>query len=215
MTFILLAALAALIYLLAFCHRPAIWPKTGVKTVSVAALALVALMGGAPWLLWLALALCAVGDYLLSRDSEATFLVGVGAFAAGHLAYIALFLTTLGADVSHMSSGVYLVAITALFLYGAGMMILLYRKAGALRFAVMGYVPIILGMGLAALAVPMLGPLAWVLPAACLFMLSDSVLAAELFLLPDGHRLRRVTPFVVWSTYWLAQLGFTLAYTPL
>lgn len=208
------AALAALAYLLAFCHRPSSWSKTWVKTVSVAALALAAAFAGAPVLLVLALALCAAGDYFLSRDSEATFLAGVGAFAAGHLAYIALFLATPGAALTHLNSGVYLIAIASFCLYGAVMMALLFHKAGALRFAVMGYVPIIIGMGLAAMTVPQLGPLDWVLPAACLFMLSDSVLAAELFLLPEDHPARRVTPFVIWSSYWLAQLGFTLAYMP-
>lgn len=206
------AAAAALAYLLVYCHRPASWPKTAVKTVSVVALALAVAVSGAPVLLVLALVLCASGDYLLSRDSEPTFLAGVGAFAAGHVAYIALFLTTPGADFVHLKSGAYLSAIAVLFLYGVGMMTLLFHRAGALRFAVVGYVPIIIGMGVAAMTVPALGPLAWVLPAACLFMLSDSVLAAELFLLPEGHPAKRVTPFVIWASYWLAQLGFTLAY---
>lgn len=212
MALIFLSAGAALIYLLAFCYRPVSWSKTCIKTLSVAGLAVVVGMVGGPLLLVAALALCAVGDYLLSRDSEATFLVGVGAFAAGHLAYVALFMTTAGADLGHLKSGLYPYAIAGICLYGVVMMALLFHRAGALRYAVMGYVPVILGMGVAAMAVPALGPLVWVLPAACLFMLSDSVLAAELFLLPEGHPARRITPFIVWSTYWLAQLGFTLAY---
>ena len=214
MTLIFIAACAAVIYLIGFCHRDASWPRTGVKTVSVAALALAAWLAGGPGLLVLALGLCALGDYLLARGDEAGFLAGVGAFAAGHLAYVALFLTTPGAEIGRLSFGMYPFAITVLFLYGVGMMIALYRRAGGLRFAVMGYVPVILSMGVAAMAVPALGPLAWVLPAALFFMISDSVLASELFLLHEGHKLRRITPFVIWSTYWLAQLGFTLAYLP-
>lgn len=207
------AALAALIYLTGYCHRPASWPKTLIKTVSVAILALSAWLGTGPVLLAVALTLCALGDYLLARDSEATFLAGVGAFAMGHLAYVALFLTTPGALIQNLSNSPYLYVIVLLCLYGAAMMALLFRKAGDLRFAVMGYVPVILSMGVAALAVPAVGPLVWVLPAAVLFMVSDSILASELFLLPETHPLRRVTPYAVWATYWLAQLGFFLAYS--
>ena len=39
---------------------------------------------------------CATGDALLSRETETTFMAG--AFAAGHLAYIALFLTHPASD---------------------------------------------------------------------------------------------------------------------
>lgn len=211
---ILLAASMALLYLLFFCHRGPSGVKTAVKTLSVAALALAALSGGGPLWLIVALALCALGDLLLSRPGERAFLTGVGAFALGHLAYVALFLSTPGAGMFRLSFGPYPFGIAILCLYGVAMMAALYRRAGDLRFAVMGYVPIILGMGVAAMTVPALGPLAWVLPAALLFMLSDSVLASELFLLPEGHPARRFTPFLVWGAYWLAQLGFTLAYMP-
>ena len=211
--FLSIASIAALIYLVAYCHAPSSWPKTGVKTASVACLALAALWAGGPGLLVLALALCAAGDYLLARDTEPTFLAGVGAFAAGHLAYVALFLSTPGAQLAALTTPIPVLTLTALAIYGLVMMRLLFHKAGDLRFAVMGYVPIILAMGVAALTVPAEGALWLVLPAAFLFMISDSVLAAELFLLPASHPLRRITPFVVWSFYWLAQLGFLMAYT--
>ena len=47
---------------------------------------------------------------------------------------------------------------------GIAMMVVLWRRAGALRLAVMVYIPVILSMGLAALAVPPEGALTLVLP---------------------------------------------------
>ena len=44
--------------------------------------------------------------------------------------------------------------------------------------------------------------------AGLLFILSDMVLAAETFVLKLDHPARRVTPYVIWGTYWGAQVGF-------
>lgn len=196
----------ALYYLAACCHRPAGLRKSLVKTASVALLALAAALAQGPALLVAALLLCALGDWWLSREGEAAFLAGVAGFAAGHLAYIALFLTRPAADLSRPAP----LAVAALVLFGLVMMGLLYRHAGTLRLAVLAYVPVIVAMGLAAMTLPIEGALALVLPAALLFMASDTILATELFLLSPGHSLRRIAPFAVWALYWLAQLGFVL-----
>lgn len=206
-------AVAALIYLLRFCHSPASWAKTVVKTLSVAALAFAAWRFGAPGVLVMALGLCALGDYLLSRDTDPSFLAGVAAFAAGHLAYVAVFLSVPGVSLDHLTTGTGLIFTAVLVVYGAVMMLRLYRTAGPLRYAVMGYVPIILAMGLCAYCVPSSGPQRLVLPAALLFMISDTILATELFMLRADHPLRKITPYLIWATYWLAQLGFFWAFT--
>ncbi|MDF1670008.1 MAG: lysoplasmalogenase [Roseovarius sp.] len=213
MSLLLVAALCALIYLLKFCHSPASWAKTAVKTGSIAALLMFVILTNGPVLLIAALGFCGAGDYLLSRDNERAFLAGVGSFAAGHIAYIALFLTTPMARIDVLMTSGNVMIIAALVVYGAIMMRQLFRKAGALRYAVIGYVPVILAMGVAALCVPTSGMLRLVVPSALLFMISDSVLAGELFLLRDDHPLRRATPYVVWSFYWLAQFGFLLAFS--
>jgi uncharacterized membrane protein YhhN len=204
--FILIAALLAVLYLLLFCYRGPSWPKSIVKTLSVLLLAVVVALSGGPFWLIAALTLCAAGDYFLSRGSEATFMAGVGAFAAGHLAYVVAFLTHDAADLSRIAD--HGVVVTALALFGLIMAGLLFSRAGSLRFAVLGYIPVILSMALAALALPMVGPLALILPAALSFLLSDTVLSLEEFVLPEGHGLHRILPFVVWPTYWLAQIGF-------
>jgi len=206
-----LAAVCAAIYLIWFCYRPSSLLKTGVKTASVLLLAVAVGAANAPVILIVALILCAAGDFFLSLDGERSFLTGVAAFAAGHIAYIALFLSQPASEVAHVP----VFAIAILIVFAAAMMVLLYRHAGALRVAVLGYVPVIAGMGLAAMTLPAMGPLWLALPAAILFMASDTVLATELFLLRPDHSLRKITPFVIWAFYWAAQLGFLLAFASL
>lgn len=205
-----LGAAAALIYL-PFSPRESGFARSLFKTLSVALLALAALLAGAPLLLTLALALCAAGDYLLSRETEATFMMGVGAFAAGHLTYVALFLTRSESNLALLGDAP--ISVICLIALGIGMTVLLTPRAGDLKGPVLAYIPIILAMGLAALTLPGTGALIWVWPAAVAFMASDTILATEKFLLSDNHPARRLTPFLIWPLYWGAQAGFFAAFT--
>ena len=82
----------------------------------------------------------------------------------------------------------------------------LWSKAGPLRWPVLGYVVIIALMGVSALQVP--SPYAeFVIAAALLFILSDSLIATERFLIGDGPAPRWLSP-AIWLTYWLAQFLF-------
>ena len=207
-----LAAACALAYL-PLAARPASKMRSIAKTLAVALLALVAATGQGPVLLVVALALCALGDFLLSRDGDGAFMSGIGAFAAGHLAYIVLFLTHPLVDPARLMQSPQVWFAGGFVALGALMAAVLAPRAGALKGAVLGYIPIILGMGIAALALPGQGMLVWVLPAALAFVASDLVLAFETFVLPGGHPLARVTPFVVWPLYWGAQAGFLTAFT--
>ncbi|KII14920.1 lysoplasmalogenase [Phaeobacter sp. S60] len=211
---ILAAALAALLYL-GLTARPPTALRSVTKTLAVLLLAVAAWMGGGPLLLTLALGLCAVGDFCLSRDGESAFMAGVGAFAAGHLVYIFLFLGQESSDLARVVQLPQLVGVLVLAVAGLAMARLLAPRAGALKGPVLAYVPIILGMGLAALTLPLglgLTGLALVLPAAVAFMASDIVLAFETFVLGEDHPARRITPYVVWPLYWGAQVGFLLAF---
>ncbi|WP_298679560.1 lysoplasmalogenase family protein [uncultured Lentibacter sp.] len=212
----LAASFCALCYLFV-CARPGrSWLKSVLKTLSVGLLALVAFQLADRLLLGVALTCCAVGDFFLSRTtsdqglSEA-FVTSLGAFGIGHLAYAALFALQPGADLLRLKDGWPLVL--ALGLLGLVVLYLALRRAGRLRFGVALYIPFILLMGVAAMALPPVGALALVLPAALLFILSDFALAQELFVLPRGHRLRRPLPYVIWSSYWLAQALFLIAFT--
>ena len=198
------------------CAITYLWQTTGpqstvrslTKTAAVALLALAAAWAGAPLFLVLALAACAVGDFCLSRDGEACFMAGVGAFALGHLGYVALFLGLTESNPVRLLQMPQVIVVVVLICIGGVMAVVLAPRAGALKGAVLCYIPIILGMGMAALTVPVQGGLMFLLPAALLFILSDMVLAAETFVLKLDHPARRVTPYVIWGTYWGAQVGF-------
>ncbi|MDB4558733.1 lysoplasmalogenase [Amylibacter sp.] len=200
------AAVFALIYWVGFCYRPASASKTIVKTLSVALLAFASLVVDGPWWLTAALCACALGDYLLALDHDKAFLAGVGAFALGHLFYIGGMLSfplsvpaRLGADPI-----VWLVAM----LIGLAVVVavVLFRHAGALRFAVVCYVPVIAGLGIAALTLLPQGSVVFALFGAFCFLVSDFVLALDMFVLRTENIVRKATPFVIWGTYWSAQL---------
>ncbi|MFY2826151.1 lysoplasmalogenase family protein [Ruegeria sp. MALMAid1280] len=204
-----LAAICALAYL-PLSPRPATALRSLLKTLSVALLAVIALLGAAPLLLVLALSLCALGDALLSRETDSTFMAGIGAFAAGHLAYIALFLTHPASDQALIFDRP--VIFWSLIILGIVAATLLAPRAGDLKIPVLAYIPIILGMGITVLALPETGALRWALPAALAFIASDLTLATEKFLLPEDHPALKITPYLVWPLYWGAQAGLLVAF---
>ncbi len=213
MTALTVAATICALGYLAICARPTSDVRSLLKTAAVMILAIQAGLGGADWLLVAALALCALGDWMLSREGDSAFMAGIGAFAAGHLVYVALFLTHPLADPARWSVMPQVLFILGLVVLGLAMAWLLMPRAGDLQGPVMAYIPIILAMGLAALTLPAAGPLRFALPAALLFILSDMVLASEKFLLAPGHPAQAATPYVIWSSYWLAQFGFLMAFS--
>ena len=189
-----LSALFALAYEVVFVGSAQV-PLTGslVKTVPVAALALAALWAGAqsavPRAIVIGLALGAAGDFLLSRPGEAAFLAGMGAFAAGHLAYAIGFglrrppvLAALGLGVLAVSTEIWLAPHT-----------------GALLWPVRGYVLVICLMAAMAAARP--EPLLRL--GAAFFVLSDLLLALALFRTTGA--LQTGLSHVLWPAYWLGQ----------
>ncbi len=196
---------AAVWFAVAFCWRSPSIMKSIVKTASVAGLALAAWVSGGPAMLVLALALGSLGDFFLSRNGQAAFLAGLSAFAAAHLAYVALLMAAGGGVVFGATSLV-------LICFGLCMGALLFAHAEALRWLVLGYVAIIMVMGLVAIGLP---PVLRIVQIAALsFILSDAVLGLEVFVLPADHPLRRITPFVVWCFYWGAQFSFLIGFVP-
>jgi len=206
-----LAAACAIAYL-PLAPRPAGKMRSITKTLAVGLLALVVALTQGPLLLIVALGLCALGDLALSRDGEGAFMAGIAAFAAGHLAYVTLFLTHPLAAPLRITQAPQLWLAAGFVLLGLVMAAVLAPRAGALKGPVLGYIPIILGMGVAVLALPGQGMLVWALPAALAFVASDLVLAIEKFVLPEAHPLARATPYAVWPLYWGAQAGFFAAF---
>jgi uncharacterized membrane protein YhhN len=202
----LAAAVLALLYLPRVLEPPG-RTRTMLKTLSVVALALVALIGGGPLLLVGALLLCAGGDALLSRDGEGALKAGMLAFAAGHLVYIALFLNAgggLGVDVVRILLQI------AIVLAAAGLTAWLWPSLGPMRGPVAGYVAVVTIMTLLAVGLP---PGVWLVTlGALLFMTSDALLAGELFRLSPDDPARRWTAPTVWSLYWGGQAAITAGF---
>ena len=204
MLLLLGGAIVATTYLLVFSwNADGNWSRSIVKTISVTMLVLVGGAATAPWLALTGLALGATGDFCLSRPGKRAFLVGMAAFALGHLAYTALFLSW--ADPGFLAgSPMRLLLALGLALITTATQSWLTPKAGELRGPVRGYVLVIATMGFAALAVPQPGPTI----GASLFLLSDLFLALRLFVYPSGLP-RRFLAVLLWPAYWLGQ-GFIL-----
>ena len=64
------------------------------KALATALLAVLVFVENGPLLLFIALAMSAIGDAFLSRAGDRAFLCGLAAFLAAHLVYIGLFSTT-------------------------------------------------------------------------------------------------------------------------
>lgn len=172
------------------------------KTASVAFLALLSLLTGAPLLLTVALVLCAAGDFFLAIEDRGPhyFEAGLGAFLQGHLVYVALFLSMPAAEDA--------LPFALLVVVGAGILAIagymaprLWRAAGPLRIPVMVYIAAILAMGIAALTTGS----ALVVAGAVSFIVSDTILASERFLLKEGVAKQFAGP-AVWITYYAAQV---------
>lgn len=199
-----LAGIAALAYWPAAGAPPSA-PRSALKTAATALLAAAALLRGGPAALVAGLALGSLGDFALSRRGEGWFRAGLGAFLCGHLAYLALFLGRPESAPALLGRPAGLAGAAALLGFSAAMAGLLWRRAGALRGPVVAYVAVIALMGLAALTLPVPHPGQG---AALLFVASDALLAAELFLLPAASAARAWTPRLVWPLYWAAQALF-------
>ncbi|MGL4279667.1 MAG: lysoplasmalogenase family protein [Albidovulum sp.] len=198
---IAVAAAFAALYGARYCHAAPSGAKTGVKTLSVALLALAAAAAGAPPLVTLGLALGAAGDFFLSLRGERAFLAGMAAFAAGHLAYAAAFVAA-GGGVPGLAVLVPLLAL------GASTEVWLAPHTGALRWPVRGYVLVILIMAAAAFSLP----LGLVTLGAALFVLSDFILALDIFRYgPDRPNHWRAR--VLWAAYWSGQALILLGMT--
>lgn len=180
-----------------------IW-RSVAKTASTLALVLAGVATDAPGLIVLGLALGAAGDFFLSRKSQAMFLAGMAAFAAGHLAYVAGFwmrAQDLGFARPSTAQGAALVALAfAVLILGRW----LSSQAGPLRLPVMAYALVIGLMAAAALILPANPGDRTIQTGVALFLLSDTLLALRLFVAGDGPA-KKPLDLAVWPAYWLGQ----------
>ncbi len=181
-------------------------PRTLIKTIPLCAFALAGIVASAPWLLVAGLALSAVGDFMLSRDGEPSFLIGLVAFAVAHLAYIANF--SLAAGLWPWQA-LFIATIPALILLAivVSTETWLAPHAGDMRWPIRGYALVIGLMGWSALLEPLgLGTLG-----AALFIASDLLLAIDLFRLKPDAPARKLTSYPLWALYIAGQFCLLLA----
>ncbi len=179
-------------------------PRTVLKALGVLPLAaLAAVRRDAPGAPLLATSLLAhsVGDVLLETGP---LLAGMAAFGIGHLGYARLF-SGLRRSWDEAGAGAK-VRLGLLALAGALLLAhLAPRLEGAFAFAVPIYALLLLAMAMLAQVTRRGAP--WVAGGAFLFVLSDALLALDLFSgpLPGSREL-------VWPIYWSAQAAITLGW---
>ena len=204
MTLIALTALLALIdwWAVATGRRPVeivAKPLTLIALVGVAALA-EAPTSTAQALLILGLALSLAGDVFLLGDSSATFVSGLAAFLAGHIAYVAMFIH-LGVTPALSMAGVVLAG-TALGTLGRRILRGVSDSEPSMRLPVIAYMAVISLMLVAAI-----GNGRWLgVFGALLFYASDAAIAWTRFV--HDHPKGRL--FVI-VTYHVAQAGIVAA----
>lgn len=155
-------------------------------------------------LLW-ALGFSLAGDTLLlgERLSEGFFLSGLISFLLAHASYFFAFRQHRGA----MEGGLYGTQkfrfALPIVLVGTGLYTVLYPHLGSLKIAVMGYTLVIMVMALQALfrfGYTNASSFWMVFAGACLFMISDGVLAVNKFMTPLAY-----ADLVIMTTYLGAQ----------
>jgi uncharacterized membrane protein YhhN len=178
------------------------WLRSVVKTVPLLLLALIATKGGAPGVLALAFGASAAGDLCLSRPGQKPFLIGMGFFAAAHVAFITAFLTASGLTLwgSAAEQPVLTVALILLLLSTE---VWLAPFAGDLKLPLRAYALVIGAMALAASGLPQGASPARI--GAAMFVLSDLLIAVQMFRLnPETWRFR-ATGYALWSLYFMGQ----------
>jgi uncharacterized membrane protein YhhN len=160
------------------------------KTLPVVFMVGITLYFGAPALLTIALLLCALGDYFLSRGPN-LFVSGLLAFLAGHIIFIVLFITLSTTLNLHWS-------MFAILLYSGAFAAYMWGATGKHRWPVLAYIAVISAMA----GVSLMLPSAYFLTVlgVFVFVVSDSVLAIRMFVV-SNQRVKLVLSWAVWISY--------------
>jgi uncharacterized membrane protein YhhN len=204
----LLSLAAAVAFWLGYARRE-VKGRAGaaIKTAStglLAALAFALPHGGWFWLIPLGLALGAMGDLFLALGGVQRFLAGVTAFGLGHLAYAGGLVWRSGELGFDGLSGTELALLGLLVALLLSTEVWLAPRTGDLRQPVRGYVGLIGLMGVAAILLPAHPGQGVLRLGAALFILSDLMLALQLFVV-KGEGIRRVLALALWPAYWAGQ----------
>jgi uncharacterized membrane protein YhhN len=178
------------------------WAIKTIPVVSLALLASISVPGLTGKLLSVALLFSAAGDAALGLNDlhgGGYFVLGLGLFLVAQLVYVITFARGFQAQRSRVPLAVLLI------LYSVSLALILRPGLGDLQLPVFVYIVVITAMGvLAALRVTKGNTLAL---GAVAFMLSDSLIAINKFLMPiPGHRFWTII------TYFFAQYMITQAF---
>lgn len=199
-----LSAAGAIGYGVYFLRRPESWLRAGVKTLFMGALTAAFVVAGAPAPLVIALAASALGDFLLAFDKKAVLPFGILSFLIAQITYLLIFFALWFFSGDNSPLPPRYMAMAAIVATAIAFLIWMGPKLGWMALGVVPYAIAITAMASMAMWMPWPG---WpAMLGAVSFLVSDFVLAAELFRLPPDAPVRRTTAPVVWWTYVAAQV---------
>lgn len=198
---------SGIVYWPVFGAKPVSLRRALAKTLPVALLAFAAFAGGEAHMLTIALALSALGDWMLAFKGERYFLAGLSAFLGAHLGYCALFFA--GQDAAWSGGLVFFAGTVFVFALAIGVYRRLRPHLGSMRWPVAAYCAVIAAMAVAAWA---RGPDPLLLAGVALFLASDIVLAFETFVLEEHAPQRRWSGQVIWYAYFAGQVLILAAF---
>lgn len=209
---------AAAVYLALVRSSPTL-ERMVAKTASTTLLSATTVIRNGSSLLALALAFGSLGDAFLAWDDDngkddTKFLFGLASFLVAHLFYIAVFWRNKGSNGKRKSlfSGWRAIPASILVLLVPIMLASLVPQLdNELRVPVIGYSAVIFVMAQSALTLEH----HQVIAGSLLFAASDSILAADRFLVPPHSPYRVWMQCAIWVLYYAGQLLIALGLTPL
>ncbi len=199
-----LGVAAAVAYGTYFLNRPKTLARALVKTLFMAAFAGALLSAGAPLPLVAAIVLSGTGDFFLAFDKKWLLPFGILSFLLAQMLYVLMFTAIWFFSGDNSPLWPRYIAMALVIATSIGFLVWMAPKLGWMALAVVPYAIAITAMGVMAMWLPWVGWMASL--GALLFLVSDFVLAAELFRLPADAPARRITAPVVWWTYAAAQV---------
>jgi uncharacterized membrane protein YhhN len=184
------AGLVTAFVVLAIADWVAIWQRADdlrrfTKPAATAALVTIAavvgeMAGDARAALVVAVVFCLAGDVALLGRSEARFLVGLGAFGLGHIAYVVT-AVLVGVSWPQLAAAFPVLAVLLGFQAATRMLPEAFRRRGAVMAAAVATYSLVIS----AMIVTAFGTTSWLAAAgATLFAVSDSLIAYDRFVRP-------------------------------
>lgn len=211
---IAIGAAFAIAYGVLYMRRPPSLTRALIKTGALAAWAAAFATTGRPSPLVLAFIFSAIGDFALAFDKRWTLGAGIFAFLLAQLLYLLSFFGLWIMAVEQAPLWFCLAASIAVALLAGAYLAWLAPKLGWLALGIVPYAAAITAMTAMSFWIDWR---AWpAMAGAVLFMISDGLIAYELFRLPPDSAQRRWTVPAIWWTYIAAQaliaIGMTTAF---